>query len=136
MLTIDEFEMQISRLYDTFGKTVNQKQLAEWFVEIRSFDSDTLSRTITQLKRESEKFPSLATFIQALSANEKKEGVVKSHWTGEECDACDDGCIYFTKVINGNSYSYMARCPKCKSYKVNWLPFYDHSMEENFYEKQ
>lgn len=59
---------------------------------------------------------------------EQGEGInISGHWNGTECTHCNMGLIFTTRQRHGITYSYVWRCPACRSYDAPGLPFYDES---------
>ena len=132
-MTLDQFEFEMTKLYDAHGKKVNHAQIAEFFEELKMFPADLIAIAVKQLKREAEKFPALSTLISAVKSKEPKKSASQSHWNGTKCDACEMGLINYTVQKDGFYYSHIARCPKCKSYDAPGIPFYDYSLTEDNY---
>lgn len=132
-MTFQLFTEYLERLYATFGKSANAKQVMEYYDSLKNCDAVTFHKAFNILKRDGLKFPTISEFLRAIEANRPKvaEG---GHWNGSDCvrEDCNKGLIFYKRYIKKAEtfYSFVGKCPACKSYNAPFIPFYDTRMDE------
>jgi hypothetical protein len=122
----DEFYPIIKRFGNLMDRPVKKEQAEELYESLKYESAQDVRAAIEQMITDESKL-TLGTIKKNIAAGKHLHGEARSgsHWNGAPCDNCSMGLINTIRKINSYSYSFVYRCPKCKSYDAPSIPFYN-----------